>query len=490
MSEETSPSGNTSPEAFPQTPAEAPASSDDQNLALSASPVEDAAPAASVPAQPAQAAGPAAAAAQPSPTFRQTQQTPRFAEPQPASASQADPVASPSQPAQAAPAHATFNFSTASQTPPQQAYATPHVYAPTTPTQPSAHFTPPAQPQPQPQSGATTPASGDAKKRPWLYALVGGAAGLLIGAVCASGCTMLALHAGYGPQQGAMGPGYYDQNGRAPYGNERGYDYDDRYDYGDRYGDDWFYDDDYYGHDYGDRSYNHDDYGYGYNGGGNNGNGSEGNSDRGGQNSGGSSTGASQNALTFDEIEDMLGITPGPAQNGKYEPGAYVVGANETLKPGLYFLEGTQGKESKFIVFDQTGQRSGMPLYEAETSCVYVGSYFVNLEEGDVFAYMPVDRESRFFDASQAVLDKDAPYESGLYRVGTDIPAGTYTITVAPGTVEGATQENAAYVMKDLEFDDDSIVDTKYVIAGSSQTVELTDGQWLELYGAIATPAK
>ncbi len=484
MNEESNPSGNASPEAFPQTPAEAPASGDGESPTLPASPVEGAAPtpaepAPSVPAQPAQAA---AAAAQPSPTF---QQAPRFAGSQQASASQVDPAAAaPTQPVtQPAPAP---GFSAAPQTPPQQhAYAAPHVYAPTTPTQPSSPFTPPPA-QPQPQPGAATPTSGGANKKPWLYALVGGAAGLLIGAVCASGCTMLALHAGYGPQQGAMEHGYYGQNDRAPYGDDR-YDYDNRY--GDAYDYDWFYDDDYYGHDYGydydDRSYNHDGYGYGDNGAG-----SGSNSDRGDQNSGGSNAGASQNALTFDEIEDMLGITPAAAQNGKYEPGAYVVGANEQLKPGLYFLEGTQGKEGKFIVFEQTGQTGGTPLYEAETSCVYVGSYFVNLEEGDAFAYMPADRESRFFDASQAALDKDAPYESGLYRVGTDIPAGSYTVTVAPGTVEGATQENAAYVMKDLEFNDDSITDTKYVIAGSSQTVELADGQWLELYGAIATPEK
>ena len=44
--------------------------------------------------------------------------------------------------------------------------------------------------------------------------------------------------------------------------------------------------------------------------------------------------------------------------------------------------------------------------------------------------------------------------------------------------------------MKDLDFDDDSITDTKYVIAGGSQTVTVQDGDYLELFAAVATPAE
>ena len=42
--------------------------------------------------------------------------------------------------------------------------------------------------------------------------------------------------------------------------------------------------------------------------------------------------------------------------------------------------------------------------------------------------------------------------------------------------------------MTDLEFDDDSIVDTKYVAVGGSQKVTVTDGQWLELFAVTAEP--
>lgn len=62
--------------------------------------------------------------------------------------------------------------------------------------------------------------------------------------------------------------------------------------------------------------------------------------------------------------------------------------------------------------------------------------------------------------------------------MGIDIPAGSYTITAA--TVgEGETDEDsAAFVMKNLDFDDDSIVDTKYVIPGGEQTVTVSNGQY------------
>lgn len=54
---------------------------------------------------------------------------------------------------------------------------------------------------------------------------------------------------------------------------------------------------------------------------------------------------------------------------------------------------------------------------------------------------------------------------------------------------EGETDEDsAAFVMKNLDFDDDSIVDTKYVIPGGEQTVTVSNGQYLELFAATATP--
>ena len=42
--------------------------------------------------------------------------------------------------------------------------------------------------------------------------------------------------------------------------------------------------------------------------------------------------------------------------------------------------------------------------------------------------------------------------------------------------------------MKDLDFDEDSIVNSVYVIPGGKQVVTVTDGQYLELFATTATP--
>ncbi|MFR7403755.1 MAG: hypothetical protein ACLUW6_03725 [Coriobacteriaceae bacterium] len=61
--------------------------------------------------------------------------------------------------------------------------------------------------------------------------------------------------------------------------------------------------------------------------------------------------------------------------------------------------------------------------------------------------------------------------------------------TITAATVgEARPTDSAAFVMKNLDFDDDSIVDTKYVIPGGEQTVTVSNGQYLELFAATATP--
>ena len=72
--------------------------------------------------------------------------------------------------------------------------------------------------------------------------------------------------------------------------------------------------------------------------------------------------------------------------------------------------------------------------------------------------------------------------------MGIDIPAGTYKVVAQSDAPATKSQEAAAYVMKDLDFDDDSILETKYVIAGGSQTITVSQGQYVELYAATMAP--
>ena len=147
-------------------------------------------------------------------------------------------------------------------------------------------------------------------------------------------------------------------------------------------------------------------------------------------------------------------------------------GSQGQIPAGLYYLEGSNEKLSHYYVFDGDDGR-----YSLDDSVQYFGNYFVDLDEGDLIVFDPGD-EATMYPAPSTSTNPTAPYTNGCYRVGIDIPAGSYTITAA--TVgEGETDEDsAAFVMKNLDFDDDSIVDTRYVIPGGEQTVTVSNGQY------------
>ena len=126
--------------------------------------------------------------------------------------------------------------------------------------------------------------------------------------------------------------------------------------------------------------------------------------------------------------------------------------------------------------------------FELEDSIVYFGNYFIELEAGDLLVFVSNDDSLKGYLAASASVNVQAPYDCGLYRVGTDIPAGTYTITVSEPAADVASMECAAYTMKDIEWNDDSITNEAYVVLGGSQTVTVQNGDWLELYATIATP--
>ncbi|WP_087193278.1 hypothetical protein [Gordonibacter sp. An230] len=187
--------------------------------------------------------------------------------------------------------------------------------------------------------------------------------------------------------------------------------------------------------------------------------------------------------FTRQDIERAFGGGVGTIENGRCSSGVYEVGVD--IMPGRYFLDGSPSAESYLYVFK--GENGG--TYRTDKSLVYFGNYYADLETGDLVVFEAPDENARMYPESEATFEPQAPYKSGLYLAGKDIPAGTYTITVDEDAEGMAEQECAAYVMSDLAFDTDSITDTKYVVRGGTQTVTIKDGEWLELYAATATPA-
>lgn len=189
--------------------------------------------------------------------------------------------------------------------------------------------------------------------------------------------------------------------------------------------------------------------------------------------------------FTLSDIKEAAGDLPCDIDDeGKATAGVYVVGRD--IDEGLYFLQGNPSTEAEFYLFSPEGSGT----YSMSAAVTYTGNYFADLENGQVIAFIPSAKSMLMIPADQADFQPQAPYASGLYRVGQDIPAGTYSIAVSPDAPRNASQDYAVYVMKDLDFDDDSITDSKPLLRGSTQTVTVEDGEWLELFGTIATPTE
>lgn len=303
---------------------------------------------------------------------------------------------------------------------------------------------PPAPPATAPVYGYEPAAAPSGQKRRWPWFLLGLAVGLVIGL---GGCASCA---------GIMYAAHIDDDSvrSMPYGTS------DDYGYG-------------YGHGYG----------YGQDGQG------QGDSSLVPQMPPAPNSESIAGAYTVDDIAKAIfpdgAPTEAPAAGSVCKAGVYTVGASGQIPAGLYFMRGAENAESNFYIFEPVDGAAGR--YEPDDSVVYFGNYFAQLDEGDLVVFKPAGEETMYPAPSES-FGPTAPYNDGCYRVGIDIPAGSYTITTYEPSAAVTTNECGAFVMKDLDFDEDSIVNSVYVIPGGKQVVTVTDGQYLELFAATATP--
>ncbi|MGI6104862.1 MAG: hypothetical protein ACOYD7_01560 [Raoultibacter sp.] len=189
--------------------------------------------------------------------------------------------------------------------------------------------------------------------------------------------------------------------------------------------------------------------------------------------------------FSLDEIKDINSDLPSTVENGTYSLGVYEVGKNKDLAAGLYFLEGSQSEEGSYMVYEKVATDE----YEIKSSVAYFGNYFAELSEDDIIVFYSPDN-AKMYPAPNEAVEVGSPILSGCYRVGTDIPAGSYTVTIQSDTPSDASQESGVYIMKDLLWDNDSLLENYYLIAGGSHTITVTDGQYVELFGATMTPVQ
>ena len=178
-------------------------------------------------------------------------------------------------------------------------------------------------------------------------------------------------------------------------------------------------------------------------------------------------------SITTSELSKIASYYSGAGQttDGSYNPGVYYVGKD--IPAGSYWLSGEETTTTYYFKLTPDNSSQGSTTYTVAHENSYYGHNIVEVSEGEVL----------IAESSALALDKmtkkfSAPYQSGVYRVGIDIPAGTYTLS--PGS---ANDYYAYYVMKDLSYTNDSYIDKSYFMNSKEQpTITLEEGTYIELY--------
>ncbi len=178
--------------------------------------------------------------------------------------------------------------------------------------------------------------------------------------------------------------------------------------------------------------------------------------------------------LTRSELDNIAqyGISSSSTGSNQYAPGVYIVGEN--LPEGSYWFDGYEDSLSYFFVLDAKTS-NGQTTYTTNFINNYYGHNLLTLKAGQVLI---LDNKKGMVPLDKMTQKFSSPYGNGVYRVGTDIPAGTYKATVG-----SASDYSAYYVMKDLNYTEDSYLDQDIFFSDArSVEVTLTEGTYVELY--------
>lgn len=186
-------------------------------------------------------------------------------------------------------------------------------------------------------------------------------------------------------------------------------------------------------------------------------------------------------ALSTEELDDIQrGIAPDstkkPNDQGEYDQGVYYIGSD--IPQGSYWFDGSNTQLSYFFILEPSQTTEGS--YDVTLSNSYYGHNIMDVKDGEVLVLangstlMPLES----FDGNYS-----APYSSGMYRVGTDIPAGTYQLKLGP-----ANDYSACFVMRDLDYTDESYLSESHYIPGDvPEEITLEEGTYVELYNMSMT---
>lgn len=202
---------------------------------------------------------------------------------------------------------------------------------------------------------------------------------------------------------------------------------------------------------------------------------------------------------SFDELMDEYDLERGSATDDGFAQGAYLVGAGETLEPGTYLFQGSQSEMGSFYVYAPQDGEEG--LYSMKYPFAYFGWALAELSAGDAVFFKPAAETDLITAVPEGPIDPRIPLEtpctSGMYRVGIDIPAGTYAVTQEEASAEALSARASLapsvviYDSLDLSRASEGIEEELPRLDdggenGEEVIVHVEDGQILELFGCTA----
>lgn len=183
-----------------------------------------------------------------------------------------------------------------------------------------------------------------------------------------------------------------------------------------------------------------------------------------------------QDELSSIKQEYFPDQTTDPDEKKTYQHGLYFIGND--IPADEYWFSGSDTDLSYFFILEPTSNNDAYNVVHINS---YYGHNLMDLEEGQVLV---LANNGTMQPTSSVATSFGSPYQSGMYRVGTDLPAGTYQLKLGP-----ADDYSACYIMKDLNYQEDSYLFESYYIPGDKpDEITLEDGTYVELYNMAMTP--
>ncbi len=189
---------------------------------------------------------------------------------------------------------------------------------------------------------------------------------------------------------------------------------------------------------------------------------------------------SAQNLETIQKKFDELGLNTDDAK-GSIKPGVYVIGQN--LDAGSYWMYGNDATLSYYFLLKATDDNAALAdrTYNVEGINNYYGHNIIELEAGDALIVINEDGMIPLSEMKETFSD---PYLPGVYRVGIDIPAGTYYVSPYKDN-----NYYAVFVMDDWDPNDPTILAMTYD-EEELGSVTLHDGEYVELFNVTLSKDK